>query len=142
MFLKTFRGSFALTAVALVLAFLYGGTEMLALAAILGVMEVSLSFDNAVVNATILKTLNMFWQKVFLTAGIVIAVIGMRLTVPMPLVCVTAHLSQRREMQIPTAQAPALQRGSPRNATHCIPLATQLDPRHLREHRGRVPFDT
>jgi hypothetical protein len=45
---------------------------------ILGVMEVSLSFDNAVVNASVLKTWDAFWKKLFLGVGIIIAVFGMR----------------------------------------------------------------
>ncbi|WP_158806395.1 DUF475 domain-containing protein, partial [Streptomyces sp. NRRL WC-3774] len=41
-----------------------------------------LSFDNAVVNAGILKKMNAFWQKIFLTIGVLIAVFGMRLVFP------------------------------------------------------------
>jgi len=44
---------------------------------ILSVLEVSLSFDNAVVNATVLKDMDEVWQKRFLTWGMVIAVYGM-----------------------------------------------------------------
>ncbi|MFI0516265.1 DUF475 domain-containing protein, partial [Streptomyces sp. WSLK1-5] len=47
--------------------------------AILSNLEISLSFDNAVVNAGILKKMNAFWQKIFLTIGVLIAVFGMRL---------------------------------------------------------------
>jgi hypothetical protein len=93
MFFKTFGGSFCLTALGLAAAFIYAGPTGLALAAILGVLEVSLSFDNAVVNATVLKTMNAFWQKVFLTLGIVIAVVGMRLALPLLVVGITAGLS-------------------------------------------------
>ena len=60
--------------------------------AILSILEISLSFDNAVVNATILKRMNAFWQKIFLTIGIVIAVFGMRLLFPLLIVKVTASL--------------------------------------------------
>lgn len=52
------------------------------IAAILGVMEVSLSFDNAVVNASILKEMDAKWRQIFLTIGIVVAVFGMRLLFP------------------------------------------------------------
>lgn len=93
MLLKTFRGSFCLTAIGLTAAYLYAGPTGLALAAILGVLEVSLSFDNAVVNATVLKTMNAFWQRIFLTLGILIAVVGMRLAFPLLVVGVTAGLS-------------------------------------------------
>ncbi len=50
--------------------------------AILAILEISLSFDNAVVNAGILKKMNAFWQKIFLTVGVLIAVFGMRLVFP------------------------------------------------------------
>ncbi|CAM5232731.1 hypothetical protein SALBM311S_00756 [Streptomyces alboniger] len=50
--------------------------------AILSVLEISLSFDNAVVNAGILKEMSAFWQKIFLTVGVPIAVFGMRLVFP------------------------------------------------------------
>src|SRR5471032_920865 len=55
-------------------------------------MEVSLSFDNAVVNASVLKTWNAYWQKLFLGVGIVIAVFGMRLLFPLVIVAVAADL--------------------------------------------------
>lgn len=65
----------------------------LGVTAILAVMEVSLSFDNAVVNASILKGWNDFWKKIFLTVGMLIAVFGMRLVFPIVIVAVTANLS-------------------------------------------------
>ena len=55
-------------------------------------MEISLSFDNAVVNASILKGWNDFWKKIFLTVGILVAVFGMRLIFPIVIVAVTANL--------------------------------------------------
>lgn len=58
--------------------------------AILAVLEISLSFDNAVVNAGILKKMNAFWQKIFLTVGVLIAVFGMRLVFPVVIVAITA----------------------------------------------------
>ena len=93
MFLRTFGGSFVVTVIALGAALAYGGPSALVLAAILGVLEVSLSFDNAVVNATVLRTMSAFWQKIFLTVGILIAVIGMRLVFPILIVSATAALS-------------------------------------------------
>jgi hypothetical protein len=92
-FLRTFTGSFIVTVLALIAAFIYGGPNALVLAAILGVLEVSLSFDNAVVNATVLRTMSAFWRKIFLTVGVVIAVFGMRLVFPILIVSATASLS-------------------------------------------------
>ena len=80
--LKIFGWSYGVTVVSLVVAVLYGGWTALFLCVILGILEVSLSFDNAVVNATILQRMSEFWQKIFLTVGIVIAVFGMRLGLP------------------------------------------------------------
>lgn len=60
--------------------------------AILGIMEVSLSFDNAVINASVLKHWNDFWRKLFLTVGIFIAVFGMRLLFPLLIVAHTADM--------------------------------------------------
>jgi hypothetical protein len=79
--------------VALIGAFLVGGWSAFVLVAILGVLEISLSFDNAVVNATILERMNPFWQKLFLTVGIIIAVFGMRLVFPLLIVGITAQLN-------------------------------------------------
>ncbi|MFE4958389.1 DUF475 domain-containing protein [Streptomyces sp. NPDC056653] len=92
MLLKTFGWSFAITALGLVAAVFYGGWEALGVVAILSVLEISLSFDNAVVNAGILKKMSAFWQKIFLTVGILIAVFGMRLVFPVVIVAITAKL--------------------------------------------------
>lgn len=59
---------------------------------VLAVMEVSLSFDNAVVNASILRNWDEFWKKIFLTVGILVAVFGMRLVFPLLIVGVTADM--------------------------------------------------
>ncbi|MDT0435024.1 MULTISPECIES: DUF475 domain-containing protein [Streptomyces] len=92
MLLKTFGWSFAVTALGLVAAVFYGGWEAFGIVAILSVLEISLSFDNAVVNAGILKKMNAFWQKIFLTVGVLIAVFGMRLVFPVVIVAVTAKM--------------------------------------------------
>ncbi|MFJ4625210.1 DUF475 domain-containing protein [Streptomyces sp. NPDC088847] len=93
MLLKTFRWSFAVTAVGLALGVWYGGWTAFGVIAILAVLEISLSFDNAVVNAGILKKMSAFWQKIFLTVGVLIAVFGMRLAFPVVIVAVTAKKS-------------------------------------------------
>ncbi|MDR3083899.1 MAG: DUF475 domain-containing protein [Streptomyces sp.] len=93
MLLKTFGWSFAVTALGLVAAVFYGGWTAFGLVAILSILEISLSFDNAVVNAGILKKMNAFWQKIFLTIGVLIAVFGMRLVFPVVIVAVTAKKS-------------------------------------------------
>ena len=100
MIFRTFGWSFGITAVGLVIAYLYGGATALAIAAILAVLEISLSFDNAVVNATVLDRMNEFWQKLFLTVGVLIAVFGMRLLFPLVIVAITASLSPVEAVQL------------------------------------------
>lgn len=70
-----------------------GAFGALFLAAVLSVLEVSLSFDNAVVNALVLKEMTPLWQHRFLTWGIFIAVFVMRLLFPLLLVGFTADLN-------------------------------------------------
>jgi hypothetical protein len=89
---RIFGWSTAVTVAALIGALAFGGPAYLAIVAILIVLEVSLSFDNAVVNAKILARMSPFWQTIFLTIGIAIAVFGMRLLFPLLLVAVTAGL--------------------------------------------------
>lgn len=62
-------------------------------ALLLVVLEVTLSFDNAVVNAKILGRMTARWQKRFLTWGIVIAVFGTRLVLPILIVSASAKAS-------------------------------------------------
>lgn len=69
-----------------------GGPTTLTLVAILIVLEISLSFDNAVINATILERMNGYWQRMFLTVGMLIAVFGMRLLFPLLIVGLSANL--------------------------------------------------
>ncbi|WP_267387286.1 DUF475 domain-containing protein [Sphingomonas sp. GC_Shp_3] len=59
---------------------------------VLGVLETSLSFDNAVVNATVLRDMDAKWRRRFLTWGIIIAVFGMRIVFPLVIVGIAAHL--------------------------------------------------
>jgi hypothetical protein len=98
--LQYFRFSFFFTFIGLLIAGWWGYTlggwvaavNLIFIAAILALMEVSLSFDNAVVNASILKTWDEYWKKLFLTVGILIAVFGMRLLFPLAIVAQTADL--------------------------------------------------
>ena len=92
MILRTFGWSFVVTALGLAFAAWAWGWEGFAVVAILSILEISLSFDNAVVNAGVLKKMNAFWQKIFLTIGILIAVFGMRLIFPLVIVAITAKV--------------------------------------------------
>lgn len=59
---------------------------------VLSILEVSLSFDNAVVNATVLREMDPVWQQRFLTIGILIAVFGMRIVFPIAIVAIGAGI--------------------------------------------------
>ncbi|WP_332855972.1 DUF475 domain-containing protein [Duganella sp. S19_KUP01_CR8] len=109
--MQHFRISFAVTFILMALAawwgYAHGGATGLLqavwVAAVLGVMEVSLSFDNAVVNASVLRHWDAFWQKLFLTVGIVVAVFGMRLLFPLLIVSLATGLGLVDVWQMATA---------------------------------------
>ncbi|MFW2545105.1 DUF475 domain-containing protein [Primorskyibacter sp. 2E107] len=99
--LSYFKWSFAVTVLGLVLAAWLGwqtlgtagGTaSFLLIGLVLAVLEISLSFDNAIVNANKLKDMTPVWQKRFLTWGILIAVFGMRIVFPLLVVVIAAHI--------------------------------------------------
>lgn len=100
MVLRTFGWAFGFTVLGLAAAVFYDGWAALGVVAILTVLEVSLSFDNAVINAGILKKMSAFWQKIFLTIGVLIAVFGMRLAFPVVIVAVTAKLSPVKAVEL------------------------------------------
>jgi hypothetical protein len=98
--MKHFRISFVVTLVCMGVAGWWGYSlngmsglvSALGITLILSIMEVSLSFDNAVVNASVLKNWDKFWQDLFLGVGIIIAVFGMRLLFPLVIVAQAADL--------------------------------------------------
>ncbi len=87
--IRTFGWAIGLSVLALGLALGVGGPATMLTVLVLGVLEISLSFDNAVVNAKVLNRMAPVWQKLFLTVGILIAVFGMRLLLPILIVSVT-----------------------------------------------------
>ncbi len=99
--MRHFWGSILVTVIGLAIAFFFGGRSesgfvftaafsALFICGVLAVMEISLSFDNAVVNAKVLKDMNAFWRKMFLTVGMIIAVFGMRLLLPIGIVALAS----------------------------------------------------
>jgi hypothetical protein len=100
--LHFFTGSIWVTAVGLALAaalgwYLEPSTASVAstvfLASMLAVLEVSLSFDNAVVNASVMADMKPVWRRRFLTWGMAIAVFGMRFLFPLVVVSVVARIT-------------------------------------------------
>jgi hypothetical protein len=71
---------------------LIGALSTLFIVGVLAILEVSLSFDNAVVNATVLKEMTPLWRHRFLTWGIAIAVFGMRIVFPLAIVALIARI--------------------------------------------------
>ena len=98
--LRIFGISLAVTAAALAAGYAHGGLNALFLLVALAVLEVSLSFDNAIINAAVLQQMSPFWQRMFLTIGILIAVFGMRLAFPLVIVWATAGLGPVRAMEL------------------------------------------
>jgi uncharacterized protein len=87
--------AFSLVAsVAIVVAVLFNlGWSALFITLVLVVIEITFSFENAIINAKILQHMSQFWQNIFLTIGIVIAIFGMRIVFPIAIVAITADLS-------------------------------------------------
>ncbi len=99
---KYFSGSLVITVIGLLLAggvgwiymhTLQGLIQALTVAVILALLEVSLSFDNAIVNAVVLRDMTAEWRHRFLTWGMLIAVFGMRLVFPLVIVTAVSGIS-------------------------------------------------
>lgn len=91
----------ALATVGSVIGVLLGmGPGAMLVALVLISVEVAFSFDNAIVNAKILKHMSRFWQTMFLTIGAAIAIFGMRLIFPIILVALTAGLGWREVIDL------------------------------------------
>ena len=98
---KYFTWAFVFTAIGLALGAwlgwnstgtLAGAGQIFFICAVLAVLEISLSFDNAIVNANKLKDMTPVWQHRFLTWGIIIAVFGMRIVFPLLIVVIAAGI--------------------------------------------------
>ena len=90
--LKEFWGAWLITFIALAVAYYVGGWAGLAAALILSLFEISISFDNAVVNAIVLKKQSAAFRNAFLTIGFLIGVVGMRLLLPLLIVSLTTGM--------------------------------------------------
>lgn len=82
-----------ISTIAIFAVYLWGGPTAFVFTLILVVLEITLSFDNAIVNAKILKEMSLVWQKRFLTWGILLAVFFTRLVLPILLVSIVASVS-------------------------------------------------
>ncbi|QLE79833.1 DUF475 domain-containing protein [Francisella sp. Scap27] len=93
--LKYFYGSFIVTILGVLIgAFLYPNDIVATVYSllILALLEISLSFDNAIINAKILGQMPKIWQKIFIFIGLPIAVFGMRFVFPIFLVSIAGDI--------------------------------------------------
>ena len=97
------------TAVCFVLAIMFGWSsthsfagmaEVVWIVFVLAILEVSLSFDNAVVNAAILRTMDPIWSKRFLTWGMLISVFGVRIVFPLAIVAIAASIGPIQALEL------------------------------------------
>lgn len=96
--LEYFLGSYLVTICGVIGAYFWGehvhpgsGFASIFIVLVLAVLETSLSFDNAVVNAMKLEKMSDVWRHRFLTWGIAIAVFGMRFVFPVLVVAIFAN---------------------------------------------------
>ncbi len=91
----------ALFSIILILASIYNlGWAIIPALATLIIIEITFSFENAIINAKILQKLNSFWQNMFLTIGILIAIFGMRIIFPILIVAIAADLSWQQVIDL------------------------------------------
>lgn len=111
--LSYFTWAFAVTALGLALGAwlgwlttgsIGGMLSVFFICAVLAVLEISLSFDNAIVNANKLKDMRPEWQRAFLTWGILIAVFGMRIVFPLLIVVIAAGIGPWQALVLASTQ--------------------------------------
>lgn len=96
-----FRNSIIFSILCFIAAFIYGystgGREtafsMFFIVLTLGALETSISFDNAIVNTTVLRKMDEKRRRRFLTRGILIAVVGMRIFFPLLIVSIFGNVN-------------------------------------------------
>lgn len=98
--MRYFYSSFVIMALGLIASFYLGGLAAIYITFLLIILEVSLSFDNAVVNAKVLDTMEPIWQKRFILYGIPIAVFGMRLVFPLAIVAMVTGMGMIETLQV------------------------------------------
>ena len=89
---RIFAASSLISIIVLGAVLLGFGWQAALVALMLVIIELTFSFDNAIINARILTTMSPFWQKMFMTVGILIAVFGMRVIFPILIVMFSAGL--------------------------------------------------
>ncbi len=92
-FFSELKKSFIALITVLVIAYMWGSATAFLSVLILCALEISLSFDNAVVNAKVLAQMSRPWQDRFLTWGILVSVVGVRFILPIIIVSLASGSS-------------------------------------------------
>jgi uncharacterized protein len=87
-------------------SFVWGGWSALFTVAVLTLLEITFSADNAVVNSKVITTLSPFWRALFMTAGIFVAVFVVRFVLPVVIVMLTANLGFSEALNLALNDAP------------------------------------
>lgn len=98
--MRYFYSSFLIMALGLIAGYFLGGVAAIYITFLLIVLEISLSFDNAVVNAKVLETMEPIWQKRFIFFGLPLAVFGMRLVFPLAIVSLVTGMGLFETLQV------------------------------------------
>lgn len=98
--MRYFYSSFLIMALGLIAGYFLGGVAAIYITFLLIVLEISLSFDNAVVNAKVLETMEPIWQKRFILFGLPLAVFGMRLVFPLAIVSLVTGMGLFETLQV------------------------------------------
>lgn len=110
---RYFRAALLFTVLGLIMAAAIGYAEQeswrgvwlfLFIVAVLSALEISLSFDNAIINAKILRTMTPIWRHRFLTWGMLLAVFGMRIIFPLIIVAFAAHINPFAALKLAVAE--------------------------------------
>ncbi len=107
-FWESFLGTILGIGVAFWLGYQAGGPSeaiaYLITTTLLACLETSVSLDNAVVNAAVLRVMRPVWRFIFLTVGIAVAVFGMRILFPILITSVMGHVPLAEAWRIATTQ--------------------------------------
>lgn len=97
---RIFGVSALCAAIAIVFVAVYSGLDAIFPILVLALLEMTFSFDNAVLNSQVLSKMSRLWQELFLTVGIAIAVFGVRLLLPIVLVAATTGNSMGKVLDL------------------------------------------
>lgn len=98
--LRIFAVSGIISVVVLALVGTFMGWQAALVALMLVIIELTFSFDNAIINARILMSMSEFWRRMFMTLGIFIAVFGMRIVFPILIVMFSSGLPIDQVVQL------------------------------------------